>query len=128
MDFSKIDFNYECFIDIHVEGYGSLSGLFFCGKNDLIVLADFFKTSHDWKPSFERDGKQYVKGFIDAGNVKFNQFMQNLTLKEKEQQDEFYQEHGFPMQTSDFCEIWNDNDISDVQISFPMIDKKDLIK
>jgi hypothetical protein len=120
MDFSNIDFTYDCYVDLHVDGYGSLSGMFYTSNANLAFLAELFKESHEWKPAFERDGKQYVMGFVDAGDLRFKQFMDNEALLEKQQAEDFYQKNGFHEQTHDFVEIWDDNDISDVQISFPV--------
>ena len=38
MDFSKIDFTHDCYVDLHVGDYGSLSGVFFIGRPDLAIL------------------------------------------------------------------------------------------
>jgi hypothetical protein len=57
--------------------------------------------------------------FVDTGDLRFKQFMDNEALLEKQQAEEFYQKNGFYEQTHDFVEIWEDNDVSDVQISFP---------
>lgn len=89
MDFSNIDFTYDCYVDLHVDGYGSLSGMFYTSKTNLIFLAQLFKESHDWKPSFERDGKQYVMGFVDAGDLRFKQFMDNVALLENSRPKSF---------------------------------------
>lgn len=121
MDFSKFYFNHDCHVDLHVGDYGSLSGLFFTGKEDLLILENLFKDSHDWQDSFMRDGRQYVKGFVDPGNLQFHAFMQKLFDEEKKQAETFYRENGFYEKTNDFCEIWFDNDVSDVQISFPLL-------
>ena len=121
MDFSKIDFNHDCYVDLHVGDYGSLSGLFFTGKSDLAFLEKLFTDSHDWQSSFQREGRQYVMGFIDPGNVQFITFMQNSFTKEKEYDEKFYREHGFYEQSHDFFDIWFDNDVCDVQISFPLL-------
>ncbi|EGP9653780.1 hypothetical protein I1B59_004524 [Salmonella enterica] len=59
-------------------------------------------------------------GFVDPGNVQFITFMQHQFVKEKEQAEKFYRENGFYEQTHDFFDIWFDNDVSDVQISFPL--------
>ncbi|EGP9653779.1 hypothetical protein I1B59_004523 [Salmonella enterica] len=47
MDFSKMDFNHDCYVDLHVGDYGSLSGLFFTGKSALAILEKLFTDSHD---------------------------------------------------------------------------------
>ncbi|ECD9357188.1 TPA_asm: hypothetical protein GB227_22540 [Salmonella enterica subsp. enterica serovar Muenchen] len=120
MDFSKIDFNHDCYVDLHVSDYGSLSGLFFTGKSALAILEKLFTDSHDWQNSFQREGRQYVMGFVDPGNVQFIKFMQHEFVKEKEQAEKFHLENSFYEQTHDFFEIWFDNDVSDVQISFPL--------
>lgn len=120
MDFSKFDFSHDCYVDLHVGDYGPLSGLFFTGKSDLVILEKLFIDSHDWQNSFQRDGRQYVMGFVDPGNVQFIAFMQNAFTKEKEHDEKFYREHGFYEQSHDFFDIWFDNDINDVQISFPL--------
>lgn len=83
MDFSNIHFNRDCFVELHTDGYGALSGLFFTGKDDLLTLERLFKDSHDWQPAFKREGRQYVKGFVAPGNVQFIEFMQNSLLEEK---------------------------------------------
>lgn len=121
MDFSKFDFNHDCYVDLHVGDYGSLSGLFFTCKSDLAILEKLFTDSHDWQHSFQREGRQYVMGFVDPGNVQFITFMQHAFIKEKEKEKDkkFYREHGFYEQSHDFFNIWFDNDVSDVQISFP---------
>lgn len=121
MDLNKVDFNHDCHVDLHVADYGSLSGLFFTGKTDLVTLEQFFKDSHDWKLSFKRDGRQYLMGFVDPGNIKFHKFMQGGADKEKNQADAFYKQYGYYEQTHDFFEVWDENDISDVQISFPLL-------
>lgn len=120
MNFETINFAKKCFIDLHVEGYECVSGAFFTGKKALLILEELFKESHDWQPSFEHEGIPYVKGVIDPGNVKFQQFMRDEAEKEKNQATDFYKQHGYYEQTHDFCEIWDDNDISEVQISFPV--------
>ena len=120
MDFSKIDFTHDCYVDLHVCDYGSLSGLFFTDRPDLVILRNFFTDSHDWKSSFQREDKQYVMGFVDPGNVQFIAFMQNAFTKEKEQAEKFYRENGFYEQSHDFFDIWFDSDVSDVQIHFPL--------
>ncbi|ECD5143841.1 hypothetical protein E1460_21945 [Salmonella enterica subsp. enterica serovar Caracas] len=120
MDFSKMDFNHDCYVDLHVGDYGSLSGLFFTGKSALAILEKLFTDSHDWHNSFQREGRQYVMGFVDPGNVQFITFMQHQFVKEKEQAEKFYRENGFYEQTHDFFDIWFDNNVSDVQISFPL--------
>lgn len=120
MDFSKIDFTHCCYVDLHVGAYGSLSGMFFNGESNLIILERHFKESHDWQPSFKRDGRQYVMGFIDPGNIKFNQFMLNLLSEQNKVSEKFFLENGFYEQEHDFLDIWFDNDVSDVQISFPL--------
>lgn len=120
MDFSKFDFTHDCYVDLHIGDYGSLSGLFFTGETDLTTLEQLFTDSHDWKNSFQREGRQYVMGFVDPGNVQFIEFMQHQFVKEKEQAEKFYRENGFNEQTHDFLDIWFDNDVSDVQISFPL--------
>ncbi|EAW9895409.1 hypothetical protein ACT4EA_004454 [Escherichia coli] len=121
MDFSKFDFTHDCYVDLHVGDYGSLSGLFFTGKTALKTFQQLFTDSHDWRPSFQREGRQYVMGFVDPGNVQFITFMQHSFTKEKEQAEKFYLKNGFYEQTHDFYEIWFDNDVSDIQISFPML-------
>lgn len=121
MDFSKIDFCHIAFVDLHVGDYGSLSGMFYTGKTNLIILEQFFKDSHDWQPSFEHEGRQYMMGFVDPGNVRFQQFMRDEAEIERKHAEDFYKQHGFYEQTPDFVEIWNDNDVSDVQISFPLL-------
>jgi hypothetical protein len=120
MDFGQIDFCHQAHVDLHVGEYGSLSGLFFTGKSDLAILEKLFTDSHDWQNSFQREGRQYVKGFVSPCNVQFITFMQHGYTKEKEQAERFYLENGFYEQTHDFFEIWFDNDVSDVQISFPL--------
>lgn len=120
MDFSKIDFTHDCYVDLHVGAYGSLSGMFFKNKTSLVTLEQLFTDSHDWHNAFQREGRQYVKGFVDPGNVQFIAFMQNVFTKEKEQAEKFYRENGFYEQSHDFFDIWFDNDVSDVQISFPL--------
>ncbi|MBW9593776.1 hypothetical protein FHB94_23875 [Citrobacter freundii] len=45
----------------------------------------------------------------------------NRPPKEKEYDEKFYREHGFYEQSHDFFDIWFDNDVSDVQISFPLL-------
>ena len=85
MDFSNIDFTYDCYVDLHVDGYGSLSGMFYTSKTNLIFLAQLFKESHDWKPSFE----QYVMGVVAAGDLRFKRFMDNDALLAKQQAEEF---------------------------------------
>lgn len=119
MDFSKIDFTRDCFIDLHVGNYGSLSGLFFSGKTDLATLERLFADSHDWQKSFQREGRQYVMGFVEPGNVQLINFMQHAFTTQKELDEKFYSEHGFYEQSHDFFDIWFGNDVSDVQISFP---------
>lgn len=42
MDFSKIDFCHKAFVDLHVGAYGSLSGMFFIGKTNLVTLELIF--------------------------------------------------------------------------------------
>lgn len=121
MDFSKFDFTHDCYVDLHVGDYGSLSGLFFTGKTALKMFQQLFTDSHDWRPSFQREGRQYVMGFVDPGNVQFITFMQHSFTKEKEQAEKFHMKNGFYEQTHDFYEIWFDNDVSDIQISFPML-------
>ncbi|EDA3370968.1 hypothetical protein A4M15_20745 [Salmonella enterica subsp. enterica serovar Kingabwa] len=121
MDFSKFDFNHDCYVDLHVGDYRSLSGLFFTGKSDLAILEKLFTDSHDWQNSFQREGRQYVMGFVDPGNVQFIAFMQHAFTKEKEHDEKFYRENGFYEQSHDFFNIWFDNDVSDVQISFPLL-------
>ncbi|EMV6925659.1 hypothetical protein AADG68_005893 [Klebsiella oxytoca] len=121
MDFSKFDFNHDCYVDLHVGNYGSLSGLFFTGKSDLATLEKLFTDSHDWKNSFQRESRQYLMGFVDPGNVQFIKFMQRAFTKEKEHDEKFYRENGFYEQSHDFFNIWFDNDVSDVQISFPLL-------
>ncbi|EKJ5694484.1 hypothetical protein PJO24_004704 [Salmonella enterica] len=121
MDFSKIDFNHDCYVDLHVGDYGSLSGLFFTGKSDLAILETLFTDSHDWQNSFQREGRQYVMVFVEPCNVQFITFMQHAFTKEKEHDEKFYREHGFYKQSHDFFDIWFDNDVNDVQISFPML-------
>lgn len=123
MDFKNIDFTRDCFVELHVEGYGAVSGMFFENKEALSILEKLFKESHDWQNSFERNGMNYMMGFVDTGNLQFNEFMQDGILKEKEQAEEFYKKNGFYEQTHDFSDVWNDNDISDVQISFPLSGK-----
>lgn len=120
MDFSNIDFTCDCFVELHVEGYGAISGMFFENKKSLFILEGLFKDSHDWQSSFERNGIKYMMGFVDAGNLQFHEFMRDGILKEKEQTEEFYKKNGFYEQTHDFSDVWVDNDISDVQISFPL--------
>ncbi|EDM3788571.1 hypothetical protein CSN47_23965 [Salmonella enterica subsp. enterica serovar Dublin] len=120
MDFSKIDFTHDCYVDLHVGAYGSLSGMFFKSKIVLITLEQLFKNSHDWQLSFKRDDKQYLMGFVVPSNVQFIKFMQHQYVKEKEQAEKFYLENGFYEQTHDFLDVWFDNDVSDVQISFPL--------
>lgn len=124
MDFSSIDFTHDCYVDLHVGDYGSLSGLFFTGKSDLAILEKLFTDSHDWQNSFQREGRQYVMGFVDPGNVQIITFMQHAFTKEKEQAERFYLDNGFYEQTHDFFEIWFDNDVSDVRISFPLLVKE----
>lgn len=125
MDFSKIDFTHDCYVDLHVGDYGSLSGLFFTGETaDFAILEQLFTDSHDWQDSFIRDGRQYVKGFVDPGNVQFIEFMQFSFMYAKAQAEKFYQENGFYEQSHDFFDIWFDNDVSDVQISFPILRKE----
>lgn len=119
MEFSKIDFTHDCFVDLHVEGYGAVSGMFFENKEALSIFEGLFKDAHDWQKSFERNGINYMMGFVDAGNLQFNEFMQDEISKEKA--GEFYKSNGFYEQTHDFLDVWVDNDISDVQISFPLI-------
>lgn len=121
MDFSKFDFSHDCYVDLHVGDYGSLSGLFFTGKSDLIILEKLFTDSHDWQNSFQREGRQYVMGFIYPGNIQFITFMQHAFTTEKEHDEKFYREHGFCEQSHDFFDIWFDNNVSDVQISFPLL-------
>ncbi|QLS47881.1 hypothetical protein [Klebsiella aerogenes] len=121
MDFSKFDFNHDCYVDLHVGDYGSLSGLFFTGKSDLAIIEKLFTDSHDWQNSFQREGRQYVMGFVDPGNVQFIAFMQHAFTKEKEHDERFYRENGYYEQSHDFFNIWFDNDVSDVQISFPLL-------
>jgi hypothetical protein len=121
MDFSKIDFCHKAHVDLHVGAYGSLSGLFYIGKKNLVTLEQLFKDSHDWQPSFKHEGRQYVMGFVDPGNVIFQQFMQDEAEIERNNAADFYKQHGFHEQTHDFVDIWNDNDVSDVQISFPLL-------
>ncbi|EOY1433424.1 hypothetical protein ACXD9I_003265 [Yersinia enterocolitica] len=120
MDFSKIDFTHDCYVDLHVGDYGSLSGVFFIGRPDLAILEQLFTDSHDWQNSFQREGRQYVMGFVDPGNVQLIAFMQDAFKKENEQAEKFYLDNGFYEQTHDFFDIWFDNDVSDVQISFPL--------
>ena len=120
MDFSKIDFTHDCYVDLHVGDYGSLSGVFFIGRPDLAILEKLFTDSHDWQNSFQREGRQYVMGFVDPGNVQLIAFMQDAFKKENEQAEKFYLDNGFYEQTHDFFDIWFDNDVSDVQISFPL--------
>lgn len=120
MDFSKIDFNHDCYVDLHVGAYGSLSGMFFKNKTVLVTLEQLFKYSHDWQLSFKRDGKQYLMGVVVPSNVQFIKFMQHQYAKEKEESESFYLENGFYEQTHDFLDVWFDNDVSDVQISFPL--------
>ncbi|EKN4845630.1 hypothetical protein ACVHK9_004650 [Citrobacter freundii] len=120
MDFSKIDFTHDCYVDLHVGDYGSLSGVFFIGRPDLAILEKLFTDSHDWQNSFQREGRQYVMGFVDPGNVQLIAFMQDAFTKENEQAEKFYLDNGFYEQTHDFFDIWFDNDVSDVQISFPL--------
>lgn len=120
MDFSKIDFTLDCYVDLHVGNYGSLSGLFFTGKADLATLAQLFTDSHDWQPSFKREARQYVMGFVDPGNKQFNEFMQRLSAEQNELAEAFFLKNGFYEQTTDFFEVWFDNKVSDVQISFPL--------
>ena len=127
MDINQIDFNHDCYVDLHVEGYGSLSGMFYTSKANLAFLAELFKASHDWEPSFKRNGRQYVMGFVDSGDLRFNQFMRNEALIEKRHTENFYKENGFHEQTHDFIEVWSDNDVSDVQISFPLLNASELI-
>lgn len=122
MDFSKIDFTHDRYVDLHVGDYGSLSGLFFMDKVDLVTLEQLFTDSHDWHNAFQREGRQYVMGFVDPGNVQFIAFMQNAFTKEKEQAEKFHHENGFYEQSHDFFDVWFDNDVSDVQISFPLSD------
>lgn len=121
MDFSKIDFSHDCYVDLHVGDYGSLSGLFFTGKTDLVTLEQLFTDSHDWQDSFHRDGRQYVTGFVEPGNVQFIAFMQNAFTKEKEHDEKFFLENGFYEQSHDFFDIWFDSDVREVQISFPTL-------
>lgn len=59
-------------------------------------------------------------GFVDPDNVQFIAFMQHAFTKEKEHDEKFYRENGFYEQSHDFFNIWFDNDVSDVQISFPL--------
>lgn len=119
MDFSIFDFSHDCYVDLHVGDYGSLSGLFFTGKTDLAFLEKIFTDSHGLQNSFQREGRQYVMGFVDPANVQFITFMQHAFTKEKEHDDNFFREHGFCEQSHDFFDVWFDNDVSDVQISFP---------
>jgi hypothetical protein len=56
-------------------------------------------------------------GFVDPGNVQFITFMQH-TFVNKELDEKFFREHGFYEQSHDFFDVWFDNDVSDVQISF----------
>ncbi|WOI84406.1 MULTISPECIES: hypothetical protein [Enterobacteriaceae] len=121
MDFSKIDFTHDCYVDLHVGNYGSLAGLFFSGKTDLATLERLFTDSHDWQKSFQREGKQYVMGFVDPGNVQFIEFMQFSFMYAKAQEEKLYRENGSYEQSHDFYDIWFDNDVSDVQISFPYL-------
>ncbi|HED3891554.1 TPA: hypothetical protein R4229_003988 [Morganella morganii] len=124
IDFSKFDFNHDCYVDLHVGDYGSLSGLFFTGKTaDLATLEQIFTNSHDWQDSFIRNVRQYIKGFVDPGNVQFIEFMGFSYMYAKAQAEKFYQENGFYEQSHDFFDIWFDNDVSDVQISFPLLAK-----
>ena len=120
MDFSKIDFTHNCYVDLHVGDYGSLSGVFFIGRSDLAILEKLFTDSHDWQNSFQREGRRYVMGFVDPDNVQLIAFMQDTFTKENEQAEIFYLDNGFYEQTHDFFDIWFDNDVSDVQISFPL--------
>lgn len=127
MDFSKFDFNHDCYVDLHVGDYGSLSGLFFTGKTAyLSILEQIFTNSHDWQDSFIRDGRQYIKGFVDPSNVQFIEFMRFSFMFAKAQAEKFYQENGFYEQSHDFFDIWFDNDVSDVQISFPLLNASKL--
>ncbi|MEX9896965.1 hypothetical protein AB7W86_20630 [Providencia rettgeri] len=127
MDFSKFDFNSECYVDLHVGDYGSLSGMFFTGTADLAILEQLFTKSHDLQDSFIRDGRQYIKGLVDPSNVHFIGFMQFSFMFAKAQAEKFYQENGFYEQSHDFFDIWFDNDVSDVQISFPLLNASELI-
>ena len=106
MDFSKIDFTHDCYVDLHVGDYGSLSGVFFIGRPDLAILEQLFTDSHDWQNSFQREGRQYVMGFVGPGNVQLIAFMQDAFTKEKEQAEKFYLDNGFYEQTHDFFDIW----------------------
>ena len=120
MNFETINFSKNCFVDLHIEGYDAVSGMFFVKKESLFLLEKLFKESHDWQPSFEHDGVSYVKGFVDPGNVEFQQFMRDEAENEKIQAAEFHKQHGYYEQTHDFNDVWDDNDISEVQISFPL--------
>ncbi|RSC52087.1 hypothetical protein [Citrobacter amalonaticus] len=95
MDFSKFDFNHDCYVDLHVGDYGSLSGLFFSGKSDIAILEKLFTDSHDWQNSFLREGRQYMMGFVEPGNVQFITFMQHAFTKEKEHDYIFFESMVF---------------------------------
>lgn len=41
MDFSKFDFNHDCYVDLHVGDYGSLSGLFLQVNPTWLFLKSF---------------------------------------------------------------------------------------
>lgn len=45
MDFSKFNFNHDCYVDLHVGDYGSLSGLFLLVNPTWLFLKNFYRFS-----------------------------------------------------------------------------------
>lgn len=114
---NSIDYSKDCYVDLHVGGYGALSGLFYTRSQSLDFLAGIFRGSKNYQPSFLRDGRRYIKAKFNP--CVLSQFMQSEIAQEKELAESFYRNHGFYEQNHDFCEIWSDNDITEVEIHFP---------
>ncbi|MGP3252666.1 hypothetical protein ACTVP2_22075 (plasmid) [Serratia marcescens] len=121
MQFENVNFNGKCYVHLLIGEYGEVGGMAFTGKDSLSILAGLFKNSHDFQSIFNDRDTSYLTGFVDPGDKVFQKFMLDNVKITKERDEELYAIDGFYHQSSDFWDVWEDNDIEEVRVSFPII-------
>lgn len=113
------DYTKRCQVQLCINDE-EISGLFYTSKTCKMILQGFFENSVD-KQVREINGEKFLTAEIDPADMRFQQFMLKESTDYSKQNEELYKTNGFYEQTCDFYEIWKDNDVEKVLITFPVL-------
>ncbi|MEJ5074844.1 hypothetical protein WH357_21325 [Enterobacter ludwigii] len=117
MNFDHIDFTQRCHVDLFVDGYGSVSGITFFEKNTLSLMASLFMKTGVNPVILPH---KYAVAYIGPANVEFCNFMKIGVNAINEEAKAILGNNGEIKQLPDFWDVWEDNEISQIAISFPI--------